>query len=63
MLERVAAIRECCGKYFGIAIDFHSRVHKLMTKLLAKKAPMFIEEPVICEPAVQPPDDKKGNIP
>lgn len=28
VLERVAAIRESCGKYFGIAVDFHGRVHK-----------------------------------
>lgn len=28
VLERVSAIRERCGKYFGIAIDFHGRVHK-----------------------------------
>jgi len=53
VLERVAAIREACGKYFGIAIDFHGRVHKPMAKVLAKKLeefdPMFIEEPVLCE--------------
>lgn len=53
VLERVAAIRESCGKYFGIAIDFHGRVHKPMAKPLAKKLeefdPMFIEEPVLCE--------------
>ncbi len=52
-LERVAAIREICGKHFGIAIDFHGRVHKPMAKVLAKKLeefdPMFIEEPVLCE--------------
>lgn len=52
-IERVAAIRESCGKYFGIAIDFHGRVHKPMAKILAKKLeefdPMFIEEPVLCE--------------
>lgn len=36
VLERVAAIRESCGKYFGIAIDFHGRVHKPMAKVLAK---------------------------
>lgn len=51
--ERVAAIRETCGKYFGIAIDFHGRVHKPMAKILAKKLeefqPMFLEEPVLCE--------------
>ena len=28
VLERTAAVREACGKYFGIAIDFHGRVHK-----------------------------------
>ncbi len=53
VLERVAVIRERCGKYFGIAIDFHGRVHKPMAKVLAKKLeefdPMFIEEPVLCE--------------
>ena len=53
VLERVAAIREACGRYFGIAVDFHGRVHKPMAKILAKKLeefdPMFIEEPVLCE--------------
>jgi galactonate dehydratase len=53
VLERVAAIRSVCGKDFGIAIDFHGRVHKPMAKVLAKKLeefnPMFIEEPVLCE--------------
>ncbi len=53
VLERVAAIREACGKYFGIAVDFHGRVHKPMAKILAKKLEefdlMFIEEPVLCE--------------
>ena len=53
VLERVAAIRESCGKYFGIAVDFHGRVHKPMAKVLAKKLEefdlMFIEEPVLCE--------------
>ena len=53
VLERVAAIRDSCGKYFGIAIDFHGRVHKPMAKVLAKKLeefdPMFLEEPVLCE--------------
>lgn len=53
VLERVAAIREACGRDFGIAIDFHGRVHKPMAKVLAKKLeefdPMFLEEPVLCE--------------
>lgn len=53
VLERVAAIRESCGKHFGIAVDFHGRVHRPMAKVLAKKLeefdPMFLEEPVLCE--------------
>ena len=53
VLERVDAIRLSCGKDFGIAIDFHGRVHRPMAKILAKKLevydPMFIEEPVLCE--------------
>ncbi len=53
VLERVAAIREAAGPYFGIGIDFHGRVHKPMAKILAKELeayrPMFIEEPVLPE--------------
>lgn len=53
LLERVASVRESCGRDFGIAIDFHGRVHKPMAKLVAKKLeefdPMFIEEPVLCD--------------
>lgn len=53
VLDRVGAIRDACGKYFGIAVDFHGRVHKPMAKILAKKLQefdlMFIEEPVLCE--------------
>lgn len=53
VLERVASIREATGKYFGIAVDFHGRVHRPMAKVLAKKLEqfdlMFIEEPVLCE--------------
>ena len=53
VLERVASIREACGRDFGIGIDFHGRVHKAMAKVLAKKLeefdPMFIEEPILCE--------------
>lgn len=53
VLERVASIREAVGKYFGIAVDFHGRVHKPMAKILAKKLEefdlMFLEEPVLCE--------------
>lgn len=53
VLERVAGIRKACGKEFGIAVDFHGRVHRPMAKILAKKLeefePMFIEEPVLSE--------------
>jgi galactonate dehydratase len=52
-VERAAAIREACGPDFGIAIDFHGRVHKGMAKVLAKELepikPLFIEEPVLPE--------------
>lgn len=53
VIERVAAIREAVGKYVGIGIDFHGRVHKPMAKILVKELepfrPMFIEEPVLPE--------------
>ena len=47
VLERVSAIRESCGKYFGLAIDFHGRVHKPMAKVLAKESnlPIIIVDP------------------
>lgn len=52
-LKRVAAIRESCGKYFGIAIDFHGRVHKPMAKILAKNwkssTRCLLKKPVLCE--------------
>jgi galactonate dehydratase len=51
--ERIAAVRAACGPDFGIAIDFHGRVHKPMIKPLAKALepfrPLFIEEPVLAE--------------
>ena len=43
VLERVASIREATGKYFGIAIDFHGRVHKPMAKILAKSSKNLIQ--------------------
>ncbi|MFC0471134.1 galactonate dehydratase [Halalkalibacter kiskunsagensis] len=53
VIERIAAVREAVGKYVGIGIDFHGRVHKPMAKILAKELepfrPMFIEEPVLPE--------------
>lgn len=53
VISRVEAIRETCGSDFGIATDFHGRVHKSMAKALAKELDkyhlMFIEEPVLCE--------------
>jgi galactonate dehydratase len=53
VIERVAGIREACGRNFGIGIDFHGRVHKTMAKVLMKELeiyrPMFIEEPVLAE--------------
>lgn len=51
--ERLAAAREAGGTGFGIAVDFHGRVHRAMAKVLAHELepyhPMFIEEPVLPE--------------
>jgi galactonate dehydratase len=53
VVARVASAREATGKDFGIAIDFHGRVHKGMAKVLARELepfhPLFIEEPVLPE--------------
>ena len=53
VVERVASIREACGEDFGIAVDFHGRVHKAMAKVLVQELNpyhlMFVEEPVLCE--------------
>lgn len=53
VLERVAAIREAVGQNFGIALDFHGRIHKPMAKVLIKKLEafnlLFIEEPILSE--------------
>ncbi len=50
---RVAAIRDQLGPDFGIAVDFHGRVHKGMARILFKELEafrlMFIEEPVLSE--------------
>jgi galactonate dehydratase len=51
--ERIAAVREAVGSGFGIAVDFHGRVHKPMAKVLARELEpyhlLFIEEPVLPE--------------
>lgn len=53
IVTRVAAVREACGKDFGIAVDFHGRIHKPMAKVIARELEpfhlMFIEEPVLSE--------------
>ena len=52
-VARVAAIRDQLGPNFGIAVDFHGRVHKGMARILFKELEpfrlMFIEEPVLSE--------------
>ena len=52
-VNRVAAIRDVLGKDFGIAVDFHGRVHQAMARVLMKELEpyhlMFIEEPVLIE--------------
>jgi galactonate dehydratase len=53
ILARVMAVREAVGKDFGIAVDFHGRIHKSMAKIVAKELEpfhlLFIEEPVLSE--------------
>ncbi|PTX63360.1 galactonate dehydratase [Melghirimyces profundicolus] len=53
IVERVAAVREATGPDFGIAVDFHGRIHRAMAKVVAKELEpyrlMFIEEPVLPE--------------
>jgi len=55
VIARVAALREAMGPDFGIAVDFHGRLHRPMAKVLAKELDpyrlMFIEEPVLSEHA------------
>jgi len=52
-IERIAALREAMGTDFGIAVDFHGRLHKPMAKVMAKELEpyhlLFIEEPVLPE--------------
>ncbi|THF71636.1 galactonate dehydratase [Deinococcus sp. Arct2-2] len=53
VLERVQAVRDATSSDFGIAVDFHGRVHRPMAKVLVRELePMrllFIEEPVLSE--------------
>jgi galactonate dehydratase len=53
VVERVGSLRQAMGPDFGIAVDFHGRVHRAMAKQLAKALDpfhlMFIEEPVLSE--------------
>jgi galactonate dehydratase len=53
IVARVGAVREAAGAHFGIAVDFHGRVHRPMAKVLVRELEpfklMFIEEPVLSE--------------
>jgi galactonate dehydratase len=53
IIHRIGSVREAVGKDFGIAVDFHGRVHRGMAKPLVKELDpfrlMFIEEPVLSE--------------
>lgn len=52
-VARVASVREQVGNDFGIAVDFHGRVHKPMAKMLIQELEpyhlMFVEEVVLPE--------------
>jgi galactonate dehydratase len=53
VIARVGSIRDALEPGFGIAVDFHGRVHRPMAKTLARELEpfrlMFIEEPVLSE--------------
>ncbi|MFB9991064.1 galactonate dehydratase [Deinococcus oregonensis] len=53
VLERVQAVRDSTSAAFGIAVDFHGRVHRPMAKVLVRELEsmrlLFIEEPVLSE--------------
>jgi galactonate dehydratase len=53
IVQRVGSVREALGNDFGIAVDFHGRIHRGMAKRLVKELDsfglMFIEEPVLSE--------------
>jgi galactonate dehydratase len=53
VVARVGSAREATGTAFGIAIDFHGRIHRGMAKILARELepfhPLFLEEPVLPE--------------
>jgi len=53
VVARVGALRQAMGPDFGIAVDFHGRVHRPMARQLAKELDpfhlMFLEEPVLSE--------------
>ncbi|HET7083998.1 MAG TPA: galactonate dehydratase [Rhizomicrobium sp.] len=55
VVARVGALRDAMGPAFGIAVDFHGRVHRPMARQLARELDqfqlMFIEEPVLSEHA------------
>jgi L-alanine-DL-glutamate epimerase-like enolase superfamily enzyme len=36
IVERVGSVRQAVGRDFGVAVDFHGRVHRPMAKVLAK---------------------------
>ena len=53
IVRRIASVRDAVGNDFGIAVDFHGRVHRAMAKALVRELDpfrlMFIEEPVLTE--------------
>jgi galactonate dehydratase len=53
IVSRIGSVRAAVGNDFGIAVDFHGRVHRAMAKALVRELDsfklMFIEEPVLSE--------------
>jgi len=53
LLNKVQSVRDAVGKEFGIAIDFHGRLHRGTARQALRELepmnPLFVEEPVLIE--------------
>jgi galactonate dehydratase len=53
IVARIGSVRDAVGPDFGIAVDFHGRIHRAMAKVLVEELDafrlMFLEEPVLSD--------------
>jgi len=67
VVGRVRALRSELGEDFGIAVDFHGRVHRAMAKILlhelAPYHPLWVEEPLLPEHCDMLPELTGTSIP